>query len=142
MEVSVYEVNKSFFLSNFTQKWGRREWCKKCEGAYNSSEVLRKRQKIKCITLKEHFCFPVFVPGNGEQGDGPTPTCVLLHIYLIYVSLLQVEPLKNSRRWSWFCKTDNMVSEKDILVAAAVFVLALVSHSEFIPTCFFRFRSI
>lgn len=31
-----------------------------------------------------------------------------------------------------------MVSEKDILVAAAVFVLALISHSEFIATCFFN----
>lgn len=40
------------------------------------------------------FTFPFHIPRTVEQEDGCTPTCVLLHIFLIYVSSPQAGAFK------------------------------------------------
>lgn len=67
-----------------------------------------------------------------EQEDGSTPTCVLQHICLIYVSFLHAGAFKRPQLLDWLVQSDTRMLEKRVGAAAAVFVVAFISHSELI----------
>lgn len=78
------------------------------------------------------FTFLCYIPGTVEQEDGSTPTCVLQHICLIYVSFLHAGAFKTPQMLVQLLKRRTTMLEKRVGAAAAVFVVAFISHSELI----------
>lgn len=99
---------------------------------YRVLESIFKRRNCQwtCCLL---FCFSFQEMGNRRLVRLPLVSCTISWFMFPF---FQVEAFKTHSCWFWLSKTDIMVSEKDVLVAAAVFVFALISHSELMLTLF------